>query len=238
MKDPFDVYGLLARSAHSFTTQAGRRNIQADAEKLIPDDVATKLGLLPQHALLEIGCGPGALLRPLASRVAHATGVDHPDVITIARKNCRQGNVSFVAGRFPDMALEGTYDRILAYSVLHYISDIHSIEQFIDAAIARLRSNGRLLLGDLPNVDKRERFRASQAGKEFEREWSERMKSELVSGDPFEIFADSRMTGFTDERIMQLLCRYRMAGYDAYLLPQPPELPYGHTREDMLIQLP
>lgn len=238
MKNPFDVYGLLARSAHSSTVQAGRRNIQADSEKLVPADVTAKLGLLPRHSLLEVGCGPGALLYPLASRVARATGIDHADVLTFARERSTADNVTLIPGEFPDVELADTFDRILVYSVLHYMPDFASIELFIDAAIQYLKPCGRLLLGDLPNVDKQTRFRASQTGKEFEREWSERMKDELASGDPFEVFADSHMTGFTDERIMQLLFRYRRAGYDVYLLPQPPELPYGHTREDVLIQLP
>lgn len=238
MKDPFEAYGTLARSGFSPTIQAGRRDMQADAERLMSNDVAVKLGLLPQHSLLEIGCGPGALLCPLALRVARVTGIDHPDVIAVARKNCAHKNILFVSGQFPNVALNDTYDRILAYSVLHYMPDVASIERFIDVAITYLKPNGRLLLGDLPNVDKRMRFRASEVGKKFESEWQGRMKGELANGDPLEVFSDSLMTGFTDERITQLLSRYRGKGYDVYVLPQPPELPYGHTREDILIQLP
>lgn len=238
MKDPFEIYGALTRSVRSATVQAGRRDIQADAEKLIPDDVAEKLGLLPQHSLLDIGCGPGALLCPLALRVGRATGVDHPDVLARARMNCAGTNLTLVPGRFPSVQLEGTFDRILAYSVLHYMPDFSSVERFIDAAIRYLNPGGRLLLGDLPNADKMKRFRASDAGRKFEAAWRERMKEELKAGDPFEVFSGAVMTGFTDDRIARLLSRYRKEGYDAYLLPQPPELPYGHTREDILIQLP
>ncbi|PIR83422.1 hypothetical protein COU19_00475 [Candidatus Kaiserbacteria bacterium CG10_big_fil_rev_8_21_14_0_10_56_12] len=238
MKSAFDVYGMLARSDYSPTIQAGRRNIQADAENLVADDVAAKLGLRPEHSLLEIGCGPGALLCPLAERAAQATGVDHPDVLAHIRAHCKKGEVTLIAGRFPELTLPDTYDRIVAYSVLHYMTDYAAVEQFIDAALQYLNPRGRLLLGDLPNSDKAARFRAGEEGKAFERAWQERMKGEVAHGDPFEVFSGIATCSFSDERIMRLVSRYRDAGYDTYVLPQPVELPYGHTREDIVLYAP
>lgn len=237
MKHSFEVYGQLAQSPHSLTIQSGRRNIQAGAEKLIPADVATKLGLLPHHTLLEIGCGPGALLGPLALRVTHVTGVDHPDVLAIARQHCSADNITLVAGRFPEVSLEGTFDRILVYSVLHYMPDLVSVEQFIHEALKYLKPQGRILLGDLPNTDTMRRFRTSEWGKKFEENWKECMKGELTNGDPFDIFSHIFSVSFSDEILLRLMSKYRQAGYNAYILLQSPKLPYGYTREDMLIQL-
>src|SRR3989338_7537950 len=129
MKNPYEAYGVLARTAQSPTVKAGRRNIQAEGEKRVPDDVVAKLGLLPTHTLLEIGCGPGALLCPLSKKVAHATGIDHPDVIAVARAQCNSGNITFIAGQFPAVGIKEKFDRILAYSVLHYMPDMFMVER-------------------------------------------------------------------------------------------------------------
>jgi|SRR3989338_1215456 len=239
MKDPYEAYGSLACTAESATVKAGRRNIQADDEKRVPADVAEKLGLLPAHTLLEIGCGPGAILCPLSKKVAHATGIDHPDVIAVARAQCKSVNVTFIAGQFPAVGIKEKFDRVLAYSVLHYMPDMSAVEKFIDAATALLKPCGKLLLGDLPNADNTRRFRESEMGKAFEVAWRARMAGELKGGDPFEIFADANMLRtFDDEKIVHLVARYRKAGFNVYILPQSPDLPAGYTREDMLISLP
>jgi cyclopropane fatty-acyl-phospholipid synthase-like methyltransferase len=237
MKDAFDAYGALARSAYSPVVKAGRRMIQAEAERLIADDVAQKLSLEPEHTLLEIGCGPGAILEPLSERVVHAVGIDHPDMIAIAKERCGT-HASFIAGRFPDVTVRETFDLVLAYSVLHYMSDFPATIRFIDAALERLTPRGRLLLGDLPNADKMKRFRATDFGRTFELQWRDRVAPEKVQ-DPHAIFADVKSIGtFNDAMILELLARYRGRGLHAYVLPQPPDLPTGYTREDVLITLP
>ena len=53
----FEAYGSLARSGRSNLAKAGRYEFQQDAQKLILCDLEAKLRPLPQHSLLEIGCG-------------------------------------------------------------------------------------------------------------------------------------------------------------------------------------
>jgi hypothetical protein len=120
------------------------------------------------------------------------------------------------------------------------MKNMRAVEKFIDAAIALLKPGGALLLGDLPNEDNTKRFRVSEAGKEFETEWRARMKKEeSATGDPFGIFSDAdTLRTFDDAKILHLLARYRAAGLNAHVLPQPSNLPFGHTREDILITLP
>ena len=41
-----------------------------------------------------------------------------------------------------------------------------------------------------------------------------------------------------DGVVLGILARCRAAGFDAYVLPQPPELPMANRREDVLVQRP
>lgn len=237
MKDPFEAFGALARSSASVTLKAGRRNMQADAEQLVPDDIAQKLMLAQDQSLFEIGCGPGTLLKALAPRVSHAVGMDHKDMITVAREQCRGIGITFIEGAFPDTEVSETFDRILMYSVLQYQADMTGVFRFVDAALALLNPGGRLLIGDIPNTDMTRRFRASDEGKVFEVEWAKKKAHELATyGDPLALFANAVTLTFNDERVQSVVSHYQAQGYTVSILPQSPELPQGHTRHDILIE--
>jgi 2-polyprenyl-3-methyl-5-hydroxy-6-metoxy-1,4-benzoquinol methylase len=234
---PFEAYGELARLDLSATVKAGRARGQEAAEALIPHDIEVKLGFEPSHRLLEIGCGPGFLLEALSPKVASSVGVDHPEVIANARKTCRAKNVTFIAGQFPDVKIDGRFDRIVIYSVLHYLADFEAIARFIDGAVELLAPQGKLLAADIPNTDMKKRFMESDSGKTFHAEWIRQLSQDATSGeDPAQIFRETISIRALDDSInLRLVERYRKAGLNAFLMPQPPALPFGHTREDMLI---
>lgn len=235
MKTAIDTYGQLAREGAPAIVQAGRHTMQVEAERLVVPDVMAKLAPQPTNTLLEIGCGPGNLLIPLSFLVAHAVGVDHPDIVARARVRFADSRVQFVGGAFP-VKFDTTFDRVLVYSVLQTLPDWESVLRFTDAAIELLAPNGRLMFGDIPNVDRRTRFLKSAAGQKFQAEWDSRRS---VESDPFSEFDKVRQIGsFTDDMILSLVSRYRARGLNAHVLPQPPELPWGHTREDLLIVRP
>ena len=55
--------------------------------------------------------------------------------------------------------------------------------------------------------------------------------------DPFSVFADAAAVGTLDDKsILGLLERYRQRGHHAYAVPQRSDLPFGHTREDILVE--
>jgi trans-aconitate methyltransferase len=243
MTRAYDQYGKLAESEHPPLVQAARYATQEEAERLIVADLERKLELAPSHALLEIGCGPGNLLIPLSFRVKRAVGIDHPNVIARAMKRYSAGNLEWIGGEFPAVDPKGPFDRILTYAVLHYLEDFAAVTSFVDAASQLLAPGGRLILGDLPNADRKARFLATEEGRAFEAEWREKMKAAAASAgwqrDAFEIVAESRLIGtFSDAQILELLRRARTNGFHAYVMRQPPDLPFGHTREDVVIERP
>jgi 2-polyprenyl-3-methyl-5-hydroxy-6-metoxy-1,4-benzoquinol methylase len=115
MESFFEAYGALARKGTDPLLQAGRLPFQGHAERLILDDVAAKLAINPGSRVLEIGCGPGNLIIPLSFRAESVTGLDHPDVIEIARRRFSAPNLEWIGGEFPGAKMAVTYDAILIY---------------------------------------------------------------------------------------------------------------------------
>lgn len=234
-----EAFAELAHAVMNRTVAAGRHAFQADAEARIIPDIAEKLRLEPDHALLEIGCGTGNLLIPLAGLVTEVVGLDHAGCIDRLRRESLPANVSLLAGTWPGTHVERTFDRVLAYSVLHYLPSIEAATGFVDGCVSALAPGGWLLLGDLPNRSKLVRFRATQTGREFERRWRT-----LVEQDGEEDAARDRIFGrvapggeFIDDAfVAALLTRWRDSEHEAYVLPQPENLPFAFTREDVLIR--
>jgi 2-polyprenyl-3-methyl-5-hydroxy-6-metoxy-1,4-benzoquinol methylase len=233
-----DAFGRLAQEVAHPTVAAGRHAFQAADEARIVPDVASKLDVQPDHTLLEVGCGTGNLLLPLARQVREATGLDHSGCIDRMRRQRLPGNVKLVQGTWPETQLGQLFDRILVYSVVHYLLDVEEAMVFIDACVASLTPNGRLLVGDLPNRSKSARFVATNAGQKFQDHWRDQINQD-GEDDAVQkrIFRDLSGGGsfIDDEFVFSLLLRWRDEAHETYLLPQPNDLPFGHTREDVLI---
>lgn len=237
-----DAYGRMAGLDLSPTRQAGRYDVQAESERRILPDVIAKLDIRADVSLLDIGCGPGNLLVPLSFLVARATGIDHPAILSRYASRLEAKAISLVAGTFPSTRPDGTFDRILCYSVLSCLPDMVAATAFVADAARLLNHGGRLLIGDLPSRGKKKRFLESDAGRAFDREWRTAAADRQPS--PADVAADQMMQDvamkgdFTDAELAFLVGHMREAGFHAYLLPQPPDLPFGHTREDILLIRP
>jgi 2-polyprenyl-3-methyl-5-hydroxy-6-metoxy-1,4-benzoquinol methylase len=237
VKSSFDAYGELARSNVSATELSGRYETQAEAERRIVDDVGRKLAIAPGDSLLDIGCGAGNLLIPLSFVTADAVGIDHPDVISYARQYFSGARIRWLAGQFPSVAFTEQFDCILLYSVIHCIPSFPELYPFIDAAAGLLKPGGRLLIGDIPNGDRKRRFLESQAGQIFEGEW-QRSRRESPAKQSSVFDGATGIGTLNDAAILEIVARSRANGFHVYILPQPQDLPFGRTREDILIVRP
>jgi hypothetical protein len=233
----FDAFRRLALdSTLSDSERVGFPDaLRAGTEARILESIADALGLDKARELVvvDIGCGCSLLVRGLIElcrdRGHELVLVDSDEMLsqlpnTAARK---------VPGRFPDMAAQldgylGRADAVVVYSVLHHVFIEASVFEFVDAALSLLAPSGVMLIGDIPNVSKRTRFFSSEAGAAFHRAF---MSTDL----DIEINAFERGK-IDDAVVLALVARARAQGFDAYIIPQPDDLPLANRREDILMR--
>lgn len=232
----YDVYGRMAVADLSETTQNGRYPAQQAGEKLVPKDVMAKLEINAEDSFLDIGCGLGLNLEPISKIARVCAACDHPNVIAKLKEKRGEIKADLYSGNFLELDFDRTYTKILAYSVLPALPDKEALYAFVEKALSLLDTKGRMLLGDLGNSDKKKRFLNSERGKAFQAEW-ERLCREQNAGEDAAGFQteDDGAVAIDDRFILDLMAFIRTKGFDAYLFDQPSNLPFGNTREDLLV---
>jgi 2-polyprenyl-3-methyl-5-hydroxy-6-metoxy-1,4-benzoquinol methylase len=123
-------------------------------------------------------------------------------------------------------------DCIITYSVIQYIFNEGSIFDFVDKSISLLKEPGVMLIGDIPNISKRKRFFSSKQGIEYHKNFTGKNENPVVKINSIEL------NNMDDSVILSIILRCRLAGFDAYILPQDIKLPMANRREDILIIKP
>lgn len=232
----FENYARRVAAGMNPTEVAARLPVQAIAERRILPDVMDKLQIDAEDQLLEIGCGVGTLLVPLSFMVSASAGVDHPAVLEAMAARCPDAGITLIPGNFLDMSIDQSFDKILIYSVLHCLANEEEVFAFVDRARALLAPGGRMLIGDIPNRDLKARFLSSAAGQQFEQEWRASIAAAPVQEGPEpDLLEDSELVQFDDTLVQKLVDHFHKAGLDCWVRPQPPTLPFGNSREDMLV---
>ncbi|MFM0381945.1 class I SAM-dependent methyltransferase [Paraburkholderia dipogonis] len=203
-------------------------------------DIRRKLTNLESRGANVLDIGPGcsglpAMLIDLCNDKSHQLVlVDSAEMLD---RLPNAPSVTKVAARYPDCPElignhQGLLDAILCYSVLQYVVNDGSVFSFLDSALSLLAPGGQMLIGDIPNVSKRKRFFSSAAGVQFHKQFMQTMES------PDIVFNQLEHGQIDDAVVFSLLQRARLAGFDAYVMPQDPALPMGNRREDILIVRP
>jgi hypothetical protein len=123
-------------------------------------------------------------------------------------------------------------DVLLTYSVLQMVFVEGNFWGFLDRSLELLAEGGEMLIGDLPNASKRRRFFSSSNGIKFHQQFMN------TQGLPEVRFNTVERHQIDDSVILALISRARNQGFDAYVLPQHPDLPFANRREDVLIRRP
>ena len=246
-RSSFAQYGERALHITDPLQATARLEMHRHRERMIVRDVIDKLDLVPTDTLLDIGCGIGNLTIPLSFLVERTVGVDHPDCVARLERRCPE--VGTVAGNWLDLPMTEHFTKILIYDVVHYLAGIVEVTAFIDKALRLLEPRGAMLVGDIPSDDLRERFDNSKYGKQHNIEWNEtlnqvvpidRVNYSTAPGDVIERLQekDPELVTFNDANLMALMAAIRMAGYQAWLVPQVEWLPFAVQREDLLVRRP
>jgi 2-polyprenyl-3-methyl-5-hydroxy-6-metoxy-1,4-benzoquinol methylase len=206
-------------------------------EELILEDISSKLSNLnkPKQKILDIGSGCSKLTELLIDK---SKILEHELILCDSEEMLELlENLDFVkkiTGKFPYNIekmthLTETLDGILVYSVLQHVILEDSIFNFIDSSLALLKSGGQLLIGDIPNISKRERFFSSNAGIESHQKYTH--SNTLPKLNNHKLLKNK----IDDSILMSIMQRYRNFGFETYLLAQNPQLLMSNRREDILI---
>ena len=213
---------------------------RAGHEAAIFADIRAKLPRLAERGLTVLDIGPGCsdlpgMLVDLCRAQGHRLHlVDSPEML---RQLPDADFIEKRPGLFPKdrqavADLIGRVDVMLCYSVLHYVFVDANPFDFIDLSVELMAPGGEFLIGDVPNVSKRRRFFASEAGVAFHKAFTGTDTAPEVR------FNEPAPGMIDDAAVLALLARVRAAGADAYVLPQPPALPMSNRREDILVRNP
>lgn len=123
-------------------------------------------------------------------------------------------------------------DVVLTYSVFHYVFDEGNLFDFFDASLSMLAVGGEFLIGDIPNISRRNRFFSSPTGIKYHQDF---MKTD---GNPEVNFNRLEAGQIDDAVLMSMMIRARNFGFDSYILAQSNNLPMANRREDVLIKRP
>ena len=234
----FDAYGEISECEKNSTIINGRYEFQKNAEKLISKDIFKKLILKETDSVLDIGCGSGEISFQILKKVNSVTLCDHHKTIKRIQKIFGIDTFNYVPNNFLKAKFSNQkFDKILAYSVIQCLSSEEELFKFIDKMLNLLNSSGRAMIGDIPNINKLNRFLSSTRGKIFLKEWDKKKKEKGLKHTKIEDFIseDHQFIKIDDSLISKILLYIRNKNYNSYLYEQKSELPFGNSREDIII---
>jgi 2-polyprenyl-3-methyl-5-hydroxy-6-metoxy-1,4-benzoquinol methylase len=241
-----EIYSNLAKKNDNPTKLAGRYEKDEGVESLILSDILHKLNIEQNNSVLDIGCGCGVLTHLFIEKLkildCKVTFFDIPEVIKkLDYELDYHKNLTFKSGLFPESYNSNSepnkFDKICIYSVLQCTDNP---EEFIDEAVKMLNSPGRLLIGDIPNINKKGRFLSSEFGRSFDANYHGVKISEVKHFKSHLDYASKvkdQNDKINDELILKIFHKYRLLGHDVYILPQKSYMPFSHTREDLIIEI-
>lgn len=230
----YELYGKRA-SNPNFQEIAGRFAFQKKAEQYLLLDLLKTLSLSPEDDLFEVGCGAGNLLIPLSFFVRSVTGIDHPKLLKKLRSRLPKDsrNMMLIPGNFLNTDVKTKFSKILIYGVAQCLKDEKEFAKFIRKSVSLLKPGGRILIGDIPNADKKKRFISTEQGKEFNAKWQKQVNT-LGKGNP--TMAAGDLLILNDEVIWRAISLLEKLGLRAKVLPQQETLAFSYTREDILAE--
>jgi SAM-dependent methyltransferase len=233
-------YAESAISSIPQSAKAGRNGLASDGsiEEMIVEDVFKKISQKTNQDILDLGCGCGPLASLVIERCAllkhSVTMMDQRAVISELEQLIQTSEkIKLINGIFPyDSTLLGSqkFDSIILYGVMQYATDPIN---FVLSLIEFLRPGGHLLVGDIPNSDKKRRFLMTEHGMQIDKKYRLTFEPNKDVIPRVEIVAPP--IDFNDKFVSELLAQVRGMACESFLLPQAVGLPFCFTREDLLI---
>lgn len=135
-------------------------NVNAEAEmQEWLDPVVKRLTSLRPDRVLEIGCGTGMLLFPLAKQCSRYVGTDYSEIVLtnlrqrLAGTSIDRQRVELLhrpADNF-DGFEEQSFDLVIIHSVAQYFPNMNYLKQVIEGVVKLVEPGGKIFIGDVQN---------------------------------------------------------------------------------------
>jgi acyl-CoA synthetase (AMP-forming)/AMP-acid ligase II/acyl carrier protein len=185
--DPeFDIHGWRSSIDH--------RPIPSEDMREWVDETVALIDVDPDDAVLEIGCGTGLLLHPIARTCARYVGTDiSPGTLRrLERSVARYGpRVELACCEATDMAaVTGTFDVVVMNSVTQHFPSADYLREALGQAVTRCRPGGRIIVGDVRSLPLLDAFHQRVASRQH------------ADASPGEIDARARASAEAEEELL------------------------------------
>jgi SAM-dependent methyltransferase len=145
------AFGRRDQSSEEFFSTAADvlRDLQREIQRGLPSEARSR-------RFLEIGCGPGRLMKPLAEQCGEIHGIDVSDeMVARARKNLSglaHAHVHTGSGSTLDQFASDSFDFVYSYAVFQHIPDREVVMSYLREAVRVLKPAGiaRVQINGLP----------------------------------------------------------------------------------------
>lgn len=140
--------------------------------KAIHHDVWRKLKATKNSTLLDVGSGVGLFFEAFNKKLKHIVGTDVSlSMLRDARKlNPKGAFLLCDASSLP--IVSQSFDRILCYSVFHYLSGPSKATKVLDEFTRVVKEGGSILIGDVLNTQtQKKKFHSHQSGNPLASRW-------------------------------------------------------------------
>ena len=165
----YESFGKLGKLNTNLTS--GRYSWMNNKYNFIIKDIKLKLNLNSNDYLLDIGCGNAKIIDQLSKYVKKSSAIDHPDIISSLSKKKR---IKYYKGDiFKDYnKINQKFSKILIYSLIHYLKDKKELFKLINICMKKLKPEGILMIGDIPNYNKKLRFKKLKVFNKITKQWN------------------------------------------------------------------
>jgi len=114
----------------------------------------TRIGFGSEDDILEVGCGSGAFLKEVG-QVGSVSGIDYADDAISKIKEVMKGEF-YVSEASVIPFHEDSFDVVLSFGVFFYFADLEYANNVIDEMLRVLRPGGKIFIGDVNNLEKKD----------------------------------------------------------------------------------